>query len=110
MATATKLPTLHINGCWIQFQPYLATLTPFNTGGAMHARSGSLWSTGKLPAEYRASACQSDYAVYSYRTPIAWHLPSGQWVMPAVRYSVTTTKQAGRIATALSQLTSEVQS
>lgn len=35
---------------------------------------------------------QVDYIVWSYVTPIAWHLREGRWIMPDVRYSVTTSK------------------
>ena len=32
-----------------------------------------------------------DYIVYSYGTPIAWH-HAGGWSLPAIKYSVTTSK------------------
>jgi hypothetical protein len=72
---------------------------------------------GRLPAEYHASARRADYVVWSYATPIAWHVPAsdhlmpegstayaGGWIMPDQSYSVTTGKQQGRIRTALSVL------
>lgn len=66
---------------------------------------------GALPREYYESVNLSSYAVWSYRTPIAWWLDmpartageqaiaqwldgaeEGHWVIPAVRYSSTTNK------------------
>ena len=32
------------------------------------------------------------YIVYSYGTPIAWYTSKGQWVIPSLKYSVTTSK------------------
>ena len=77
----------------------------FRTGGSMRGEAApyGAGTLGRLPAEYHASACAADYVVYSYATPIAWHGPDG-WVMPDESYSVTTSKQQGRIRTALSVL------
>jgi hypothetical protein len=97
------METLKINGGWWQFVRPLRKREDFRTGGSMRGEvtpfgAGSL---GMLPAQYADSARAADYVVYSYATPIAWHA-AGEWVMPEVRYSVTTSKQQGRIATALS--------
>jgi hypothetical protein len=94
-------PTLKINGIWTQFINPLRKREPFRTGGNMHGDRGT-GSLGRLPAQYHASARRADYTVWSYATPIAWHVPGAGWVMPDERYSVTTTKQQGRIGTALS--------
>jgi len=48
---------------------------------------------GRLDYDLVALMAQQkpDYVVYSYGTPIAWH-HAGGWEIPAVRYSVTTSK------------------
>jgi hypothetical protein len=49
-----------------------------------------------------------DYVVFSYATPIAWHVNTGVggwWVMPETKYSITTTKHQGRVRTALHTVT-----
>lgn len=63
-------------------------------------------NTGNLPAteEQRESLDRSDYVIYSYYTPIAWHDVDKGWVQPDVKYSRTTTKHQGRIAVAISVL------
>lgn len=38
----------------------------------------------------------ADYYIYSYATPIAWRV-GDKWFVPAVRYSVTTSKHQGII-------------
>jgi hypothetical protein len=107
------MQTLKINGLWTQFVAPLRAREPFRTGGAMHgepaAPDGST-QTGRLPAEWITSAKLADYVIWSYGTPIAWHRPAGTlspadpgaWIMPDLFYSVTTSKQADRIRTALS--------
>lgn len=37
-----------------------------------------------------------DYVIFSYGTPIAWHLLNGDWVKPNVKYSPTTSKHQSR--------------
>ena len=44
---------------------------------------------GVLPPECHPAVQTAGYVVYSYETPIAWHDGNG-WVMPAVKYSMTT--------------------
>ena len=47
-------------------------------------------------------AADVDYIVYSYSTPIAWHLTSTDlWVMPDVKYSATTSKHQHYVRCAL---------
>jgi len=99
------MQTYRINGMWTQFIRPLRKCEDFRTGGSMRGEAApyGAGTLGRLPAEYHASACAADYVVYSYATPIAWHGPDG-WVMPNESYSVTTSKQQGRIRTALSVL------
>jgi hypothetical protein len=90
---------------WMDYRDTLARLEGFTTGGALKGVQGpSQWRWGQLPYEYRDSVKGADYVVYSYSTPIAWHMPNGEWVMPDTRYSVTTSKHQGKIRTAISQL------
>ena len=71
---------------------------------------GRLFVFGELPAEYRDSAMSADYVVYSYQTPIAWHL-AGQdaendeaWIVPGTPYSRTTTQHQIAVRSALYSL------
>lgn len=75
----------------------------FHTHGALWGAPTPLGSpsSGRLPDEYRSSFLASDYAVYSYGTPIAWHHPQSGWVMPEERYSVTTSRHQSKIRAAL---------
>ena len=57
------------------------------------------WSLGRLPLGLvRILLERSDSVVqviYSYSTPIAW-LDAGAWIVPNVRYSVTTSRTQNR--------------
>lgn len=75
---------------------------------------------GHLPEAYLPSLHHSEYVVYSYDTPIAWWNPIpadlgnlytveswldgdevGQWIMPEVRYTITTTSHQAEVRSAL---------
>lgn len=66
-------------------------------GFAMSAVDGCSMTLGKLPEEYqsayRLAVRENDlvYTVKSYDTPIAWVHRDGTVVIPAVKYSNTTT-------------------
>lgn len=50
------------------------------------------WFTGNvghLPEQYHESIRGAEYVVYSYSTPIAW-FKKGEWFIPPVAYSFTT--------------------
>lgn len=89
----------------------LAALEPFRTSGSLRGErtNGYPVYAGRLYDEFLPNlrADEPDYVVYSYSTPIAWHGSRG-WVMPDQRYSVTTSKQQGKIATALAMAGLEV--
>jgi hypothetical protein len=92
----------------------IADLTPFTTSGALSGRSlhgehFGPWDSGRLPREHADSFQRSTYAVFSYATPIAW-VTDGAWVIPAARYSVTTSRHqsAARYGASLSGLATEV--
>lgn len=65
------------------------------------------WSSGELPSRLAQIMRERDESIvqviYSYNTPIAW-LDAGQWIVPLVRYSVTT----GKHQSYLWELNSEV--
>ena len=84
---------------------------PFTTYGSLRgafATVGNASQLGRLPDEWRAvwsdavkSATNKHgdnpmFAVWSYGTPIAWHTVTDGWVVPDVRYSVTTSKHQGQ--------------
>jgi len=76
------------------------TPEPF-AGNSVSGSGGPAYGTGQLPVEYHSDARKATYVIYSYATPVAWRRRSGEWVVPAVRYSVTTSKQLGCIRPAL---------
>lgn len=83
----------------------IAHFEPFVTGGALRAVTGGS-NTGYLPYPY-ARAFHADrptYVVYSYDTPIAWYGLRG-WVVPAVKYSITTTSHQRVVETQLRHIT-----
>jgi hypothetical protein len=45
------------------------------------------------------------YVVKSYATPIAWRLEDGTWVVPAAKYSRTTSKHQGVVNRGVGQAT-----
>lgn len=81
--------------------------------GAMHGESDDGYGfgsgTGRLPEDWRQVFKEDspDYVVYSYATPIAWHVPDdgddggARWVIPDVKYSPTTTRHQNLVRTAL---------
>lgn len=82
----------------------IAQRVPFQTYGALMAISRSanavgkrLPFTGQLPSQYIESAERASYVVFSYSTPIAWWSEEDGWTVPAVKYSVTTSKHQGRL-------------
>lgn len=63
-------------------------------------------STGYLPEEWRKILREDEtvglrYVVLSYSTPVAWVRQDGTAVVPAVKYSVTTSKAQGSIRAGL---------
>ena len=90
---------------WMDFRNVLQRREGFTTSGALRGvERPSYVSTGSLPREWHTSALSADYVVYSYSTPIAWHVPGMGWVMPDTKYSVTTSRHQSKVATAISQL------
>jgi hypothetical protein len=75
------------------------------SGNSIRARActpnSQPYGTGVLPHAFAhefnraADAGIISYVVYSYATPIAWVLKNGEVIVPAVRYSVTTSRHQG---------------
>lgn len=73
--------------------------------GNMYAQEGEpTWRWGELPYQYREFVKRADYVIYSYSTPIAWHIPGDGWASPDIKYSATTTTHQNRVRVALSFL------
>ncbi len=74
-------------------------------GGPTYGVALTGWDLGRLPLEYQDSIKGNpavDYVVWSYATPIAWHNEvTGEWTIPPVKYSQTTTQHqhTARMAT-----------
>jgi hypothetical protein len=60
-------------------------------------------SFGMLPDAHIASllADRPSYIVWSYGTPIAWYTQTDQWVIPSLKYSVTTSRHQSLIRRAI---------
>jgi hypothetical protein len=101
--------TVKQTGWWV-YKEALAQREDFTTYGALRGAAGTVESVGRLPAEYRESVSTADYVVYSYVTPIAWHVSGRGWEMPDEHYSATTSAHQGKIRTAISQLREEATS
>lgn len=97
---------------WWEFRDTLDRRMPFNTHGALRGRvrpesSESGYLRDKSPAAaqlWQADQSKIDYVVYSYNTPIAWHVTGStfrEWIYPDVRYSRTTSAHQSKIKTAL---------
>lgn len=79
----------------------------FRTSGALYGEStGRLgsWQTGKLSGDdldqFRLDAEHVDYVVWSYSTPIAWHVTGpnlDRWHVVAQKFSRTTTKHQSNL-------------
>lgn len=115
-APRTAARQLSTRDGWWKFGECLGSRVPFKTYGKFKGVDAPK-GTGILPAEY-AHAFNAvhefiDYVVYSYATPIAWHVwnpgitgvsdPESYWVMPDTRYSVTTSRHQTKIRVALAE-------
>ncbi len=78
---------------------FVADRVAFNCNGTLTGaapRELGFPSVGKLPVAFRDSfradiTSPDAFVVYSYQTPIAW-FANGEWKLPMVKYSVTTTR------------------
>lgn len=103
---------LRVRDAWWEFRHPLHDRREFDTYGSLRGRarpesdsSGRLSEKSTAAAQlWRADHHKIDYVVYSYNTPIAWHVTGrdySEWIYPDVRYSSTTTAQQTKIRTAL---------
>jgi hypothetical protein len=114
----TKRRTYRVNAdSWTVLKDILVgTPEPFNTDKATLRGREHCEGWGMLPEPDANEMIDSQvrYVIYSYDTPIAYRRiaewecggqPVYEWIIPDVRYSVTTSKHQGKVRTALSQIT-----
>ena len=106
---------------WRHMADLMAELDDFNSdreslrGRAVQADQVRNINTGRMPADEVARMKDSvvSYVIYSYATPIAYRRVADwnkngtanyEWIVPDVRYSVTTSKHQGKVRTAASIL------
>ena len=70
-----------------------ATHTPRGEG-MIYGRAAELWRAD-------ITAGEVSYVVYSYSTPIAWYTSRGEWVVPAEKYSHTTSRHQSVVRAAV---------
>ena len=79
----------------IHARPFIARREEFkgsNFYGENHT-PGQYASRGRMPAcgmKTLDTIEEADFIVYSYWTPIAWHIPGEGWIIPPVSYSSST--------------------
>jgi hypothetical protein len=97
---------------WTTFADVLCDRKPFKTYGTFRgvrgpvdSDSGYLRSRSVAAANlWAADLDKIDYVVYSYATPIAWHVTGDrldEWIYPDVKYSRTTSAHQTKIKTSL---------
>lgn len=106
------------NTSFTEFAKVMKSHTDFKTYGNLSGHHNPLKGcayTGMLPRHHKHfenwqdSLANATYIVFSYATPIAWFDSArGYWIMPDVKYSMTTSKSQGRIAPAVSILNREI--
>lgn len=102
MSSIVKVGKSGRNAGWWRVRDAIADGQAFsNSTGSFAGRPGPASGTGRLPREYIESARKASYVVYSYNTPIAWRT-EGNWAVPWISYSVTTSshQSIARTATA----------
>lgn len=103
MSTIVKTTT----NDWHAMAKAMASGDDFATSGALRGQriTGALtnWDMGRLPAEFYSGAMFAGYVVWSYGTPIAYR-QDGEWIIPEVKYSLTTTRHQSRIRAAIASL------
>jgi hypothetical protein len=78
-----------------------------NSSGSLHGHRGWLPNVGRLPSQHvaaldTATVAGDFYVVMSYNTPIAWYA-NGEWTIPDVKYSVTTSNHQGLVRMGIHQ-------
>jgi hypothetical protein len=89
---------------------YIATRQEFTASalsGVNVNAQGLSGAFGRLDAQEFARIKQDetriDYAVYSYGTPIAWHIDGGEWYVVEQKFSVTTSKHQNYVRRAVAE-------
>lgn len=98
---------LKISSSWMDYRDTLADEPEnFLTNGNLRGVKFG-WGRGRLPELYRDAFKDNieeiEYTVYSYDTPIAWRM-HGVWIIPDIKYSVTTTRHQNKIRTAIGEI------
>lgn len=120
---ARKTYRVNADSVYVLVDLLVATPMEFNKDNhTLRGREERKPRAGRLNSRKFDSARENDlitYVIYSYDTPIAWkqyvnptsHRHPGvrfdwveMWVMPDVRYSVTTSKHQAKVRNALSQI------
>ena len=78
---------------------YIMARVPF-TASALRGTAGWPNDAGRLSGDDlalwgREESARADFTVWSYGTPIAWHIPDVGWRIVSGRFSVTTSKHQG---------------
>jgi len=97
---------------WWRLADILAAGRPFaNTTGSLRGirHDGSCPpSLGRLPvtdtARLRRDLPRVDMIIYSYATPIAWHVTGRGWTVPDASYSRTTSRHQSLVRVAVANL------
>ncbi|AXH68943.1 hypothetical protein SEA_COMRADE_260 [Streptomyces phage Comrade] len=91
---------------WIDFRDVITAFEPFETSGAFHGTpvpkgDGVYIHMGQMPTDerdnFRAVGPDITYVVYSYVTPIAWHVDGAGWFRTNAGHSNTTKKHMGKL-------------
>lgn len=100
-----------------QVTSYVASRSDFVSNSGNATRYEYMPSTGRLPQEWveqlrkdidaARAAGETVYVVFSYATPVAWCV-SGQWTIPAVKYSSTTSGFQNRVRAGVSTYASSL--
>lgn len=104
---------------WWKLRTILENLDEFNPDSATlrgrRIENIDVFTVGEMPEPYRSEMNESvvTYVVYSYRTPIAYRriadwnrngTANYEWIVPDVRYSMTTSKHQGRVRPAIAEM------
>lgn len=92
---------------WQDFRDVITAFEPFTIssgnfyGTPIEGDSGQYIHMGQMPNDerdnFRAIGPEIDYVVYSYVTPIAWHVRNVGWFRTNAGHSNTTKRQMGKL-------------
>jgi hypothetical protein len=107
----TKVTRLGMYGkgrtSWQDFRDVITAFESFTiSSGAFHGNpvllgEGVYIHMGQMPNDerdnFRAIGAEIDYVIYSYVTPIAWHVSGAGWFRTAAGHSNTTKRHMGQL-------------